>query len=168
MLHEARKHNKKISFTNNLKFFRGLSSLKTLKLFSTGLNTIDSNMFRSLVSLEDLWLNKNNLTEIDDYLFSDLSNLKYLNLESNNLVNISKNAFRNLYKLEKVCLYGNPIVNNHQYGVLSKVLCSNADSKCKIYTTNDCLYNSYGPTQIYSGLIIISISISLLIFNFFN
>ncbi|XP_009081044.1 PREDICTED: platelet glycoprotein V [Acanthisitta chloris] len=111
--------------------FKGLRSLKVLKLLdnklvelppeafddmvqlqqliieSNRLTSIEENLFDKLARLEELFLNKNQLTALPGDMLKKLARLKVLNLSRNYLAALPRNIFSALARLEKLMLYFN-------------------------------------------------------------
>lgn len=86
-------------------WFAGLSSLKTLKLKSVKLRSIDFVRFKNnLFNLESLDVSLNELTRLDNEIFVNINKLKKLNLNYNHISDLKPHVFQSLSRLESLKL----------------------------------------------------------------
>lgn len=88
-------------------------SIKSLYLFSNGIESLVSEDFDGLQNLEMLDLSQNKLTHLPDRVFEPLTSLRNLDLSSNQITHISAECFHGMKLLERLYLYGNHIQTIH-------------------------------------------------------
>ncbi|NXE56303.1 GPV protein, partial [Casuarius casuarius] len=89
--------------------FDDMECLQQLVIENNRLNRVEENLFDRLVSLEELFLNKNQLTVLPSGVLKKLAKLKVLNLSRNSLAALPRTIFSALTGLQKLMLYFNQL-----------------------------------------------------------
>ncbi|XP_068191938.1 vasorin b [Antennarius striatus] len=88
-------------------------SIKSLYLFSNGIERLAQEDFEGLENLEMLDLSQNKLSELPEGVFQHLTSLRNLDLSSNQITYISEECFKGTALLERLYLYSNHIEAIH-------------------------------------------------------
>lgn len=89
--------------------FRGLTSLKVLKMHDCNMHTIDQPLLMPLQGLEEIHITKNSISEIPRTALQDMSNLRVMNFSNNELTAFSTAYIKSKNHLEYVDLSENNI-----------------------------------------------------------
>ena len=164
--------------------FQNLKQLSTLKLGSTRLLALESNMFLGLHNLQFLVLSLNMLSYIHPDVFVPLRNLTDLILTNNRLTTFMLGTFRHLISLRNLKLQGNPFtcncemfwfsqwmistdVNVQDITVKHEYRCSNPQAQrnkdlLDFMANSDCIYTDLTtPFTIYISLLVVCMLISM-------
>lgn len=95
------------------RIFSGLSALEELSLHGNSLSTLPDSVFRGLSALEELRLNENSLRELPEPIFDGLSSLRWLGLEDNSLNGLPQKVFSGLESLTNLNLRSNQLSALH-------------------------------------------------------
>lgn len=115
----------------NVETFSNMTQLKTLKLKSSGIFTLDYGIFAHQINLAELDISYNHLKHINMKVLSFLFNLKTLNVDGNDLTSLDMNDLQHILpKLERIGISDNKF--NCSYLISVVVLLTNFKMQVQI------------------------------------